>query len=71
MNKLIMVGEDKLTTKQYKERVTFLLNEALEYGLVEYLNVLESLFDKVDSVKLYTIECAIGDYIYLNRKAGV
>ena len=71
MNKLIMVGEEKLTKTQYENRVTFLLNESLDNGLVQYLSLLESLFDKTNGDELYTLECAIGDYIYLNRKEGV
>ena len=66
MNKLITVGEDELTKARYEGRVTFLLNEALEYGLVQYLTTLESLFNHINGDELYTIECLIGDYIYLN-----
>ena len=71
MNKLIMVGEEKLTKMQYKNRVTFLLNESLDNGLVQYLEPLEVLFNHINGDELYTLECAIGDYIYLNRKVGV
>ena len=67
MSKLIMVGEEKLTKKQYKSRVTFLLNESLDNGLVQYLETLEVLFNHINGDELYTLECAIGDYIYLNR----
>lgn len=67
----VIVGDDALTIEQYKDRVTFLLNESLDNGLVQYLVTLESLYDVVNGNKLYTIECAIGDWIYLNRKAGV
>ena len=68
MSKLIMVGEEKLTKTQYKNRVTFLLNESLDNGLVQYLESLEVLFDHINGDELYTIECLIGDFIYLNRK---
>ena len=68
MSKLIMVGEEKLTKTQYENRVTFLLNESLDNGLVQYLSLLESLFDHINGDELYTVECAIGDFIYLNRK---
>ena len=71
MNKLITVGEEKLTKTQYENRVTFLLNESLDNGLVQYLSLLESLFDKTNGDELYTVECAIGDFIYLNRKGEV
>ena len=67
MSKLIMVGEEKLTKMQYKSRVTFLLNESLDNGLVQYLETLEVLFNHINGDELYTLECAIGDYIYLNR----
>ena len=67
MSKLIMVGEEKLTKTQYKNRVTFLLNESLDNGLVQYLPLLESLFNHINGNELYTIECLIGDFIYLNR----
>ena len=67
MSKLIMVGEEKLTKMQYKNRVTFLLNESLDNGLVQYLESLEVLFNHINGDELYTLECAIGDYIYLNR----
>ena len=65
MSKLIMVGEEKLTKMQYKSRVTFLLNESLDNGLVQYLSLLESLFNHINGEELYTIECLIGDFIYL------
>ena len=68
MSKLIMVGEEKLTKMKYKNRVTFLLNESLDNGLVQYLTTLESLYNSMNGDELYTVECAIGDYIYLNRK---
>ena len=71
MSKLIMVGEEKLTKMQYKNRVTFLLNESLDNGLVQYLESLEVLFNHINGDELYTLECAIGDYIYLNGKVGV
>ena len=59
----IAVGEDILTVVQYKDRVTFLLNESLEYGLIQYLPLLESLFDNINGDELYVVECEIGDYI--------
>ena len=71
MSKLIMVGEEKLTKTHYENRVTFLLNESLDNGLVQYLESLEVLFDHINGDELYTLECAIGDYIYLNKKSGV
>ena len=71
MNKLITVGEDELTKARYEGRVTFLLNEALEHGLVQYLTTLESLYSSMNGDELYTVECAIGDFIYLNRKGEV
>ena len=71
MSKLIMVGEEKLTKTQYENRVTFLLNESLDNGLVQYLSLLESLFNHINGDELYTVECAIGDFIYLNRKGEV
>ena len=71
MSKLIMVGEDKLTKARYKGRVTFLLNEALDNGLIQYLPRLESLYNSMNGDELYIVECAIGDFIYLNRKGEV
>ena len=71
MSKLIMVGEEKLTKTQYENRVTFLLNESLDNGLVQYLTTLESLYNSMNGDELYTVECAIGDFIYLNKKTGV
>ena len=71
MSKLIMVGEEKLTKTQYKNRVTFLLNESLDNGLVQYLSLLEVLFNHINGDELYTIECLIGDFIYLNRKENI
>ena len=68
MSKLIMVGEDALTKARYKGRVTFLLNEALEHGLVQYLTTLESLYNSMNGDELYAVECAIGDFIYLLKK---
>ena len=66
-----MVGEEKLTKTKYKNRVTFLLNESLDNGLVQYLPLLEALFDHINGDELYTIECLIGDFIYLNRKENI
>ena len=65
MSKFIMVGEEKLTKMQYKNRVTFLLNESLDNGLVQYLESLEVLFNHINGDELYTVECAISDFIYL------
>ncbi len=68
MNKLIKDGEDELTKARYEGRVTFLLLESLDNGLVQYLEPLEVLFNHINGDELYAIECAIGDYIYyLNR----
>ena len=64
----ITVGEDTLTINQYKERVSFLLNECLEYGIIQYTKALELLHDNVNGDELYAMECALGDYIYLNKK---
>lgn len=66
----ITVGDDMLTIEQYKGRVTFLLNESLDNGLIAYISTLESLYDSINGTELYTIECAIGDYIYLINKGG-
>ena len=71
LNTRIIVGADELTIEQYKERVSFLLLESLDNGLVQYLEPLEVLFNRINGDELYTLECAIGDYIYLNRKVGV
>lgn len=60
----IVVGDDSLTIEQYKERVSFLLNEALDNELIQYLPTLEKLFHNTNGIKLYDIECAIGDYIW-------
>ena len=65
--KTIMIGDEKVTKKQYKERVSFLLNEILEFGLLEYQRDLENLYDFVDGNKVYEIQCKVGDYIY-NQK---
>lgn len=67
----IIVGDDILTVSQYKGRITFLLNEALEHGLIQHLVALEYLYDSVNGEQLYTTECMIGDYIYLSNKGGV
>ena len=52
MNKLITVGEDELTKARYKGRVTFLLNEALDNGLIQYLPRLESLYNSMNGDEL-------------------
>ena len=65
--KKISIGDELATKKEYKERVSFLLNEILEYGLLEYQRDLEYLYDFVDGNKVYEIQCKVGDYIYLNK----
>ena len=65
--KKIRIGDEKVTKKQYQERVSFLLNEILEFGLLEYQRDLENLYDFVDGNKVYEIQCKVGDYIY-NQK---
>ena len=63
----IKIGDEKVTKKQYQERVSFLLNEILEFGLLEHQKDLERLYDFADGNKVYEIQCEIGDYIY-NQK---
>ena len=63
----IRIGDEIVTKKQYKERVSFLLNEILEYGLLEHQKELEKLYDNMNGTELYEIQCKIGDYIY-NQK---
>ena len=63
----IKIGDENVTKRQYKERVSFLLNEILEFGLLEYQKDLERLYDQVSGTELYKIQCKIGDYIY-NQK---
>ena len=65
--KAIKIGYEKVTKKQYQERVSFLLNEILEHGLLEYQRDIEYLYDFVDGNKVYEIQCKVGDYIYLNK----
>ena len=65
--KKIRIGDEKVTKKQYQERVSFLLNEILEHGLLEHQRELEALYDFVDGNKVYEIQCKVGDYIY-NQK---
>ena len=65
--KVIKIGDERTTKKQYQERVSFLLNEILEFGLLEYQKDLERLYDQVSGTELYKIQCKIGDYIY-NQK---
>jgi hypothetical protein len=65
--KVIRIGDEIATKKQYKERVSFLLNEVLEFGLLEHQKDLEKLYDKVNGAELYKIQCEIGDYLYLNK----
>ena len=65
--KTIRIGDEIVTKKQYKERVSFLLNETLEHGLLEYQKDLEKLYDQISGIDLYEIQCKIGDYLYLNK----
>ena len=65
--KTIRIGDERTTKKQYQERVSFLLNEILEFGLLEYQKDLEGLYDFADGNKVYEIQCEIGDYLYLNK----
>ena len=65
--KTIRIGDEIVTKKQYKERVSFLLNETLEHGLLEFQKKLEKLYDSVNGTELYKIQCEIGDYLYLNK----
>lgn len=62
--KMIKMGDEKVTRKQYQERVSFLLNEILEFGLLEFQKDLEKLYDQVSGDELYEIQCKVGDYIY-------
>ena len=62
--KTIRIGDEKVTKKQYKERASFLLNEILEFGLLEYQRDLEKLCDSVNGTELYKIQCKVGDYIH-------
>ena len=63
----IRIGDEKVTKKQYQERVSFLLNEILEHGLLEHQKDLEKLYNKVNGQELYKIQCEIGDYLHLNK----
>ena len=63
----IKIGDELATRKQYQERVSFLLNEILEHGLLEHQRELEALYDFVDGNKVYEIQCEIGDYLHLNK----
>ena len=65
--KVIKIGDEKVTKKQYQERVSFLLNEILVHGLLEHKKDLERLYDFADGNKVYEIQCEIGDYLYLNK----
>ena len=66
--KKIRIGDEKATKKQYQERVSFLLNEILEYGVLEHQKDLERLYDQINGTELYEIQCKVGDYIYnLNK----
>ncbi len=62
--KKIRIGDEKVTRKQYRERVSFLLNEILEYGLLEHQKGLEKLYDSVNGIELHEIQCKVGDYIH-------
>ena len=66
--KKIRIGDEIVTKKQYKERVSFLLNEILEFGLLEYQKDLEKLYDQVSGTELYEIQCKVGDYIYNSNR---
>ena len=63
----ISIGDELATKKEYKERVSFLLNEILEHGLLEHQKDLEKLYNKVNGQELYKIQCEIGDYLHLNK----
>ena len=63
----IEIGNEKVTRKQYEERVLFLLNEIMEHGLLEHQKDLERLYNQVAGTELYEIQCKVGDYIYLNK----
>ena len=66
--KTIRIGDEKVTRKQYQERVSFLLNEILEYGLLEHQKGLEKLYNQVSGIELHEIQCKVGDYIHnLNK----
>ena len=66
--KKIRIRDEKVTRKQYQERVSFLLNEILEFGLLEHQKDLERLYDQVSGTDLYEIQCKVGDYIHnLNK----
>ena len=66
--KKIRIGDEKVTKKQYKERVSFLLNEILEYGLLEHQKDLEKLYNQVAGTELHEIQCKVGDYIHNLKK---
>ena len=63
----INLGDEKVTKKRYQERISFLLNEILEHGLLEHQKDLEKLYNKVNGQELYKIQCEIGDYLHLNK----
>ena len=66
--KKIRIGDEKVTKKQYRARVSFLWNEILEYGVLEHQKDLERLYDQINGTELYEIQCKVGDYIYnLNK----
>ena len=62
--KKIRIGDEKVTKKQYQERVSFLLNEILEHGAMEHQKDLEKLYDQVSGDELYKIQCKVGDYVH-------
>ena len=62
--KKIRIGDEKVTRKQYQERVSFLLNEILEYGLLEHQKGLEKLYNQVSGIELHEIQCKVGDYVH-------
>ena len=53
--KKIRIGAERTTKKQYQERVSFLLNEILEYGILEHQKELEKLYDNMNGTELYEI----------------
>lgn len=64
----IKIGDEKVTKKQYQERVSFLLNEIMEHGALEHQKGLEKLYDQVSGAELYKIQCKVGDYIHNLKK---
>ena len=54
----------EMTFKLRDQRVSFLLNEILEYGLLEHQKGLEKLYDSVNGNELHEIQCKVGDYVH-------